>query len=96
MITPEEERLIRMDERLRTIRQMRNAAARMDKDPKNDPYLWGYGAGRIVKLLNGKLREARFIAVRLGLCPMLTPQHLGGPASGCPACVAEPDKGLTP
>lgn len=96
MITPEEERLIRMDERLRVLRQVRNVAANMDKDLNNDPYLWGYGAGQIVKHLNGKLREARFIAGRLGLCTLMTPQHQSGLASDCPACVVEPDKRLTP
>lgn len=58
-MTPEEEAAVRADERLEVLRRVRNAAARMDHDPDNDPYLWGYGAGMIVRMLNSLVKEER-------------------------------------
>lgn len=53
------EAAIRADERLKVLREVRKAASEMDHNPENDPYLWGYGAGRIVAMLTAKLAEQR-------------------------------------
>lgn len=45
--------------RLATLREVRKAAIALDRDPKNDDYLWGYGGGEICKMLGNKVREAR-------------------------------------
>lgn len=45
--------------RLATLREVRKAAISMDRAPDNDPYLWGYGANEICKMLSAKVREAR-------------------------------------
>lgn len=45
--------------RLATLREVRKAAMALDKDPSNDPYLWGYGGGEICKMIGAKVREAR-------------------------------------
>lgn len=53
------EALVRADERLKVLREVRRLAADMDHNPENDPYLWGYGARRIVAMLSQKLGQQR-------------------------------------
>jgi hypothetical protein len=58
---------IRADERLKVLRQIRNAASDMDRNPANDPVLWGYGARQIVSMITKRVaeqREAMGIVVR--------------------------------
>lgn len=50
---------IRADERLKVLRELRKAASDMDRNPANDPYLWGYGARNIVGMITKKLAEQR-------------------------------------
>lgn len=50
---------VRLDERIRVLREVRNAAAGADRRCDGDPYLWGYGASKIVAYLSWKLGEAR-------------------------------------
>lgn len=61
------EAAVRADERLKVLREVRNAASDMDKNPANDPYLWGYGARNIVGMLTKRVaaqRELMGIRVR--------------------------------
>lgn len=59
------EAAIRLDERIKVLREVRNAAAaanrRCEERPgrEGDPWLWGYGASKIVAYLSWKLGEAR-------------------------------------
>lgn len=53
------EQLIREDERLKVLREVRKAASDMDRNRANDPYLWGYGARNIVGMITKKLAEQR-------------------------------------
>lgn len=62
-----DETAIRADERLKVLREIRNAASDMDRNPGNDPYLWGYGARNIVSMITKRLaaqRESMGIVVR--------------------------------
>lgn len=62
-----DESAIRADERLKVLREIRNAASDMDRNPANDPYLWGYGARNIVSMITKRLaaqRESMGIVVR--------------------------------
>jgi hypothetical protein len=45
--------------RVATLREVRNLAIAMDRNPDNDPYLWGYGANEICKVINALFKEAR-------------------------------------
>lgn len=56
-MTPQEEAAVRADERLKVLREVRNAASRMDHNPNNDPYLWGYGGSQIVGMLHRLVLE---------------------------------------
>lgn len=58
-MTPGEEARIRADERLRVLREARKLASDMDRNPANDPYLWGYGARLIVAALTKRLAAHR-------------------------------------
>jgi len=62
-VSPEDlaefERLVRADERLRVLREIRGAASDMDRNPANDPHLWGYGARNIVGMITKRLAEQR-------------------------------------
>lgn len=62
-----DESAIRADERLKVLREIRNAASDMDRNPANDPYLWGYGARNIVSMITKRVaaqRESMGIVVR--------------------------------
>jgi hypothetical protein len=56
---------VRLDERIRVLREVRNKAARADAachetpGKKGDPYSWGFGGSMIVAFLSWKLGEAR-------------------------------------
>lgn len=70
-MTPEEveefELRVRADERLKTLREIRKLASDMDRNPANDPYLWGFGAGKIVSAITQRLaaqRDAMGIVVK--------------------------------
>ncbi|MDX3525115.1 hypothetical protein P1P75_01290 [Streptomyces sp. ID05-39B] len=52
---------LRAEVRLATLREVRKAAIAMDRNPNNDPYLWGYGGSEICKMLSDKTREARIL-----------------------------------
>lgn len=52
------EEVIRLDERIKVLREVRNAVAAADRGA-SDPYLWGYGAMLVQKYLTWKLAEAR-------------------------------------
>lgn len=58
-MSPEEEAAIRADERLKVLRKVRGIAIRMDRDPANDPYLWGYGGREIAHMLTREVQSAR-------------------------------------
>jgi hypothetical protein len=58
-VSPEEEVAVRLDERVKVLREARNLASRMDQDGANDPYLWGFGARKVVGALTRLLAEAR-------------------------------------
>lgn len=58
-MTPEQEAAVRTDERLKTLREVRNVASKMNHDPANDPYAWGFGGIRIVAMLTAKLALVR-------------------------------------
>lgn len=58
-MTPDEEAAVRADERLKVLREVRKAASKMNHNPNNDPYLWGYGARQIVGMLHRLYLEAR-------------------------------------
>lgn len=65
--SPLDEAAIRADERLKVLREIRNAASDMDRNPGNDPYLWGYGARNIVSMITKRVaaqRESMGIVVR--------------------------------
>lgn len=70
-MTPEEveefELRVRADERLKVLREVRKLASDMDRNPANDPYLWGFGAGKIVSAITQRLaaqRDAMGIVVK--------------------------------
>jgi hypothetical protein len=70
---------VRADERVRVLREVRNAAAAADRrcsalpgTRKGDPWLWGYGASKVVAFLSWKLGEARRAA---GLEPPRKPMN---------------------
>lgn len=70
-MTPEEveefELRVRADERLKVLREIRKLASDMDRNPANDPYLWGFGAGKIVSAITQRLaaqRDAMGIVVK--------------------------------
>lgn len=67
MITPAEEAAIRADERLRTLRMVRNQVAKMNHDPAHDPYLFGYGARDILGYITRILKDARLAAAQTNL-----------------------------
>lgn len=50
---------VRADERLKVLREIRKLASDMDRNPSNDPYLWGYGAGKIVSAITQRLAAQR-------------------------------------
>ena len=54
-----DEAAIRADERLRVLREIRKLASDMDRNPANDPYLWGYGGRKIVGAITKRLAEHR-------------------------------------
>ncbi len=54
-----EEAAIRAHERLKVLRQVRKVASRMDRNPANDPHLWGFGGGRIVAMLSKLVADER-------------------------------------
>lgn len=56
-MSPEEEAAIRADERLKVLRKVRKVAYEMDRNPANDPYLWGYGGREICRMLSGMYRQ---------------------------------------
>lgn len=58
-MTLEEEAAVRADERLRVLRKVRGIAIKMDRDPANDPYLWGYGGREIAHMLTREVQSAR-------------------------------------
>lgn len=45
--------------RLAALLEARDAAVSLDQDPKNDPYLWGYGGSKIVEKLDDMVQAAR-------------------------------------
>ena len=45
--------------RLATLREVRKAAIKIDRDPAQDPYYWGLSGREICKMLGAKVREAR-------------------------------------
>lgn len=49
---------IRLDERIRVLREVRNAVAAAEREA-HDPYLWGYGVMLVRKYLTWMLAEAR-------------------------------------
>lgn len=62
-----DEDAIRADERLKVLREIRNAASDMDRNPANDPHLWGYGARNIVSMITKRVaaqRESMGVVVR--------------------------------
>lgn len=58
-MTSQEEAEVRRDERLKTLRQIRDAAIRMGRDPSNDSYLWGYGAREICGMITAQYERLR-------------------------------------
>lgn len=48
----------RLRTRLNALFEARQAAVELDDNPKNDPYLWGFGAGEIVKQLTAMVVKA--------------------------------------
>ncbi len=52
------EEVIRLDERIKVLREVRNAVAAAEREA-HDPYLWGYGTMLVRKYLTWKLAEAR-------------------------------------
>lgn len=52
------EEMIRLDERIKVLREIRNVVAAADRGA-SDPYLWGYGAMLVRKYLTWMLAEAR-------------------------------------
>lgn len=52
------ERLV-AETRLAALREVRNEAFAMNRNPENDPHFWGYGAGEITRMINAKFHEAR-------------------------------------
>lgn len=59
MSGPDELARARAEGRLEALRAVRKAAIALDRDPENDPYLWGYGAGKICVMLTEAVRKAR-------------------------------------
>lgn len=57
-MSPEIERA-RAEGRLEALRAVRKAAIALDRNPDNDPYLWGYGGSKICAMLTEAVREAR-------------------------------------
>lgn len=55
------EEMIRLDERIKVLREVRNAVAAADRGA-SDSYLWGYGAREVRKYLTWMLAEARRVA----------------------------------
>lgn len=66
-MTPAEEAAIRADERMKTLRQVRNQVAKMNHDPAHDPYLFGYGARDILGYITRILKDARVAAAETSL-----------------------------
>lgn len=64
-MTPTEEATIRADERLKTLRMVRNQVAKMNNDPAHDPYLFGYGARDILGYITRILNDARAAAAEM-------------------------------
>lgn len=58
-MSPEQEAAIRLDERLKTLREVRKHASKMDHESDGDPYLWGYGGSKIVAYLTRTLAATR-------------------------------------
>lgn len=54
-----EEAAVRAHERLKVLREVRKAASKMDRNPTNDPYLWGFGGSRIVAMMSKLVAEER-------------------------------------
>lgn len=50
---------MRADERLKTLRKVRAAVTRLDRDPASDPYLWGYGGSVICRAVGDMVRAER-------------------------------------
>lgn len=44
---------------LKALRKVRNDAIAMDRNPENDPYLWGYGGYRICQMLTRAVQQVR-------------------------------------
>jgi hypothetical protein len=58
-VTQEEEASVRAEERLKVLREVRKHVAKMNNNPDNDPYLWGYGGSEIQAYLTGLVSSAR-------------------------------------
>lgn len=57
--------LERAQVRLTALMEARDAAFALDRADGQDPYLWGYGAGKVVEMLNDLVRKAEAEVKRL-------------------------------